>query len=200
LVSLWETSTCLFAAAKKELIQSVSDQYRLPNLTFNTLRLRIEHIRDHGSTERKKDSSRPSLWTLEHAEIAKYITREFNGEISRTAIWEMVVERLGEDNINGCSQFMVRLLQLLKRRRIRYKPTLNKNQKALRVAYTKHLMNTNFSEEVRTVFIDEKQFEVSLVSVYNLPAEDLTLTKRIRSKSNPVFLMVLVAVMTPRAD
>jgi hypothetical protein len=206
LVSLWETAhkrapgARLSAAAKEELVQSASDQCGLPNLTFNALRLRIEHIRDRGSTERKKGSGRPSLWTPEHAEMAKDIAREFNGEISRTAIWETVAERLGEDNVNSRSQFMVRLSQLLKRRRIRYKPTLNENQKALRVAYAKHSMDTNFSEEARTVFVDEKRFEASSVGVYNLPAEDSTPTKRIQSKSNPVFVMVLVAVMTPRAD
>jgi hypothetical protein len=50
------------------------------------------------------------------------------------------------------------------------------------------------------VFVDEKRFEASCVGVYNLPKEDVTPTKRIQSKSNPVFVMVLVAVMAPRKD
>jgi hypothetical protein len=162
--------------------------------------MRVERIRDRGRPERREGSSRPSLWTPEHGELAKDIAREFGGEISRTAIWETVAERLGPDNVNARSQFMARLSELLKRRRIRYKPTLNENQKVLRVAYAKHSMDTNFSEEARTVFVDEKRFEASSVGIYNLPVEDLTPTKRVQSKSNPVFVMVLVAVMTPRKE
>ena len=136
----------------------------------------------------------------EHADMAKEVAREFDGEVSRTAIWETVAERLGVENVNGRSQFLVRLSEVLKRRRIRVKPALNENQKELRAAYARHSIDTGFSEEARTVFVDEKRFEASCVGVYNLPVEDLTPTKRIQSKSNPVFVMVLVAVMTPRRE
>lgn len=206
LVSLWETAHKdapggrLSAAAKEKLVLSASSQCDLPILTFNALRLRIEYIRDRGSVKRKSGSGRPSLWTQEHADMAKEVAREFDGEVSRTAIWETVAERLGVENVNGRSQFLVRLSEVLKRRRIRVKPTLNENQKELRAAYARHSIDTGFSEEERTVFVDEKRFEASCVGVYNLPVEDLTPTKRIQSKSNPVFVMVLVAVMMPRRE
>ncbi len=204
LVSLWETAhkrapgAYLSAAAKDELVQSASDQCGLPNLTFEALRKRVDRIRERGSVERKPGSGRPSLWTDEHGEIAKEVAREFGGEISRTGIWETVSERLGSDNVNSRTQFIARLSEVLKRRRIRAKPTLNENQKAFRVAYAKHSIDSDFSEEARTVFVDEKRFEASCVGLYNLPKEDVTPTKRIQSKSNPVFVMVLVAVMAPR--
>jgi hypothetical protein len=206
LVALWETAherapgARLSAGAKEELVQSASDRCALPNLTFDALRMRVERIRGRGSTERKPGSGRPSLWTPEHGEMAKEVAREFGGEISRTAIWETVSERLGVENVNSRSKFIARLSDVLKRRRIRVKPTLNENQKTLRVAYARHSIDTGFSEEARTVFVDEKRFEASFVGVYNLPVEDSTPTKRIQSKSNPVFVMVLVAVMTPRKE
>ena len=206
LVALWETANeralgaRLSAGAKEELVQSASGRCALPNLTFDALRKRVEWIQDRGSLKRKSGSGRPSLWTHEHGEMAKEVAREFGGEISRTAIWETVAERLGPDNVNGRAQFVARLSEVLKRRRIRVKPTLNENQKALRVAYARHSIDTGFSEEARTVFVDEKRFEASFVGVYNLPVEDSTPTKRVQSKSNPVFVMVLVAVMAPRKE
>jgi hypothetical protein len=90
------------------------------------------------------------------------------------------------------------LSEIFKRRRIRCKPSLNENQKVARVAYARQAVESNFSDEARTIFVDEKRFEANSAGVYNLPVEDLTPTKKMQSKSNPVFVMVLVAIAAPR--
>ena len=61
-------------------------------------------------------------------------------------------------------------------------------------------MNRGFSDEEWTIFVDEKRFEATSNGVYNLPSEDLTPTRRVQSKSNPVFVMVLLAIAAPRGE
>ena len=138
------------------------------------------------------------MFTEEHTNAAKDVARAFGGEISRTGIFEAVVEHFGPANVNRRSQFLLWLSDYFKRRRIRCKPSLNVNQKLARVVYAQHAINTDFAEENRTIFVDEKRFEANAVGVYNLPVEDATPTRRMQSKSNPVFVMVLVAIMVPR--
>ncbi len=66
------------------------------------------------------------------------------------------------------------------------------------MAYARQAVESNFSDEARTIFVDEKRFEANSAGVYNLPVEDLTPTRKMQSKSNPVFVMVLVAIAAPR--
>jgi hypothetical protein len=122
----------------------------------------------------------------------------FGGDISRSAIYEVVAEQFDSPNVNKRSQFLRWLSDIFRRRRIRYKPTLNDTQKLARVAYAQHAVQTNFSDELRTIFVDEKRFEANSTGVYKLPVKDLTPTRRIQSKSNPLFVMILVAIAAPR--
>jgi hypothetical protein len=68
------------------------------------------------------------------------------------------------------------------------------------VAYARNAVDTGFSEDVRTIFVDEKRFEANATGIYNLPVEDSTPTRKMQSKSNPVFVMVLVAITEPRRN
>ncbi len=185
---------------KMSLVQRVSERCQLPELTFHALQMRVWRIQKRGTLQREPGSGRPRMFTEEHANAAKDVARAFGGEISRTGIFEAVVEQFGPANVNRRSQFLLWLSDYFKRRRIRCKPSLNENQKLARVVYAQHAVSTDFAEENRTIFVDEKRFEASAVGVYNLPVEDATPTRRMQSKSNPVFVMVLVAIMTPPRD
>jgi hypothetical protein len=44
----------------------------------------------------------------------------------------------------------------------------------LRIAYAQHAVDSDFSDEDRTIFVDEKRFEANSPGIYNLPIEDST--------------------------
>jgi hypothetical protein len=204
MLSLWESAyrrapnKYLNDALRQQLLRDVSDQCLLPGLTFHALSQRISNIQKRGSVARAPGSGRPRMFTEEHANAAREVARAYNGDISRSSIFETVAEKFGSEHVNKRSQFLYWLTEIFKRRRIRYKPTLSDEQKFARVAYAQHSISTDFSEENRTIFGDEKRFEAGSVGVYNLPVEDTTPTRRIQSRSNPVFVMVLVVVAAPR--
>jgi transposase len=204
MLSLWESAykragkKKLDKAQRQELLRLVGDHCGLPNLTFHALSQRVARMQDRGSLQRTPGSGRPRKFTEEHAEAAKDIARQFGGDISRSGIFELVAEKFGSENVNKRSQFLRWLSELFKRRRIRYKPSLNDKQKNLRIAYAQHAVDSDFSDEDRTIFVDEKRFEANSPGIYNLPIEDNTPTRRVQSRSNPVFVMVLVAVVAPR--
>jgi hypothetical protein len=166
---------------------------------FDVLRHRISRIRQRGTSARAPGSGRKKKFTEEHLEAAKEVAREFGGDISRTKIYETVAERFGPENVNSRSKFLENMREGFKRRRIRYKPTLNDGQKQDRVNYASAQIATDFKEESRSIFADEKRFEANS-SVFNLPIEDDTPQRRIQSKSNPVFVMELAVVMAPRGN
>jgi transposase len=204
MLSLWESAykragkKKLDKAQRQELLRLVGDHCGLPNLTFHALSQRVARMQDRGSLQRTPGSGRPRKFTEEHAEAAKDIARQFGGDISRSGIFELVAEKFGSENANKRSQFLRWLSELFKRRRIRYKPSLNDKQNNLRIAYAQHAVDSDFSDEDRTIFVDEKRFEANSPGIYNLPIEDNTPTRRVQSRSNPVFVMVLVAVVAPR--
>lgn len=185
---------------KFELVKQVSERCQLPDLTFDALRKRVKRILDRGTFSRTPGSGRPRLWTQQHEDAAKEASRAYGGDISRQGIFEVVMEKLGPENVNKRSQFFVRLAEMLKRRRIRYKPTLTETQMVDRIKYARDSVDRGFCDEERTIFVDEKRFEATSSGVYNLPVEDLTPTRRVQSKSNPVFVMVLLAIGAPRGE
>jgi hypothetical protein len=133
-------------------------------------------------------------------EAAKEVARKFGGDISRTKIYETVAAQFGAENVNSRSKFLENMREGFKRRRIRYRPTLNDGQKQDRVSYASAQITTDFKEESRSIFADEKRFEANSSGVFNLPVEDDTPQRRIQSKSNPVFAMELAVVMTPHGN
>jgi hypothetical protein len=66
------------------------------------------------------------------------------------------------------------------------------------VRYAEHQVNTGFREEERTVFSDEKWFQANAPVTLHIPQEDGTPPGFMQSKTNPVKLMMQVALMTPR--
>lgn len=206
IVLLWENahggsnSRYLKEEQRQELVKQVSERCQLPDLTFDALRMRVQRILSRGTFSRSPGSGRPRLWTPEHEEAAKEIARAHQGDISRQGIIEAVTAKFGRENVNGRSQMYARIGEIMKRRRIRYKPKLSDNQMLERVKYAQDSMNRGFSDEEWTIFVDEKRFEATSNGVYNLPSEDLTPTRRVQSKSNPVFVMVLLAIAAPRGE
>ncbi len=206
MLSLWNSAyrraprKYLTEEQRMELVRDVSDQCGLPGLTFRALSQRVSRIQERGTLERAPGSGRPRTFAEEHASAARQAARAFGGEISRTGIYELVAEQFGSENVNKRTQFLRWLSEIFKRRRIRCKPSLNDTQKVQRVAYAQNAVDTEFSEDVRTIFVDEKRFEASAAGIYNLPVEDSTPTRKMQSKSNPVFVMVLVAIMAPRRN
>ena len=55
------------------------------------------------------------MFTEEHTNAAKDVARAFGGEISRTGIFEAVVEQFGPANVNRRSQFLLWLSDYFKR-------------------------------------------------------------------------------------
>jgi transposase len=204
IVASWENAYARAGCARltgeqrDELVYEVSRNCELSDLDFHALQMRVQRIRERGTLVRAPGSGRPRKFTEEHAEAAREIARRFGGDISRTGIFEVVAERFGPENVNKRAQFLNWLSEIFKRRRIRYKPTLNESQMSLRVEYAKHSVETYFSDEERTIFADEKRFEANSSGVYNLPIEDASPIRRIQSRSNPVFVMVLLVIAAPR--
>ena len=204
LVSFWEDARRNSSGQyfkrfeREELLVRVNALPGISIPTFDALRQRIDHIKRRGSVSRAPGSGRKTKFAEEHMEAAKEVAREYGGDISRTKIYETVAEKFGPKNVNSRSKFLEHLQEGFKRRRIRYKPTLNERQKEDRVAYTSAQIEAEFQEEERTVFADEKRFEANSSGVFNLPLKDDTPQRRIQSRSNPVFVMELAVVMPPR--
>jgi hypothetical protein len=59
-------------------------------------------------------------------------------------------------------------------------------------------VNTGFKEEERTVFSDEKWFQANAPVTLRMPQEDGTPPGFMQSKTNPVKMMMQVALMAPR--
>jgi hypothetical protein len=184
MLSLWEDvytaagRKYLHEEERMELVRRVAVRCDLPDLTFDSLRKRISRIQEKEDVRREPGSGRPRKFTEAHANAAREVARAFGGELSRSGIYEVVAERFGAANVNRRSQFLKWLSEIFKRRRIRCKPSLNENQKVARVAYARQAVESNFSDEARTIFVDEKRFEANSAGVYNLPVEDLTPTKK----------------------
>jgi hypothetical protein len=66
------------------------------------------------------------------------------------------------------------------------------------VRYAEHQVNTGFREEEYTVFSDEKWFQANAPITLHIPQEDSTPLGFMQSKTNPVKVMMQVALMVPR--
>jgi hypothetical protein len=68
------------------------------------------------------------------------------------------------------------------------------------MAYAQAALDSDFAAEERTVFSDEKWFIATPPVTLRMPAEDKTPESRVQSKTNPVKVMMQVALMSPRGD
>ena len=154
--------------------------------------------------ERKPGSGRKSKFTDEIVERTKKTLRDSNYEISFPEAHETLVEEFRknnrEDEVPGRSQFLKYLRESgqFKRRRKKYHPTLTDKHKRDRVAYAEHQVKTGFAEEERTVFSDEKWFQANAPVTLRMPQEDGTPPGFMQSKTNPVKVMMQVALMAPQ--
>jgi hypothetical protein len=159
IISMWEDAHTnaerknLTTEMKMELVRRVSERCSLDLLTFDALRKRVTRIQDRGALQRAPGSGRQRIFNDEHADFARDVARSLGGDISRSAIFEATSARFGQENMNKRTQFLRWLVDMFKRRRIRYIPTLTDEQKRLRVAYAQHCLATDFSDENRTIFV-----------------------------------------------
>jgi hypothetical protein len=80
---------------------------------------------------------------------------------------------------------------------VRYRPRLTDGHRAKRVAFATEALSADPAKEQRIVFVDEKRFDVATTGILTLPEGDLTPQRYIQSRTNPLFVMVLVGVMKP---
>lgn len=182
-----------------ELLESIRQATGEHDLTWRAVKERVKRIRDKEVVTRLPGSGRKSTFTPEILEKTKNVSRSFGGDISATRMFEIVSEQV-EAPMCGKSTFLRHLKEdgKFKRRHVRYKPSLTDAQKRQRVAFAQSLIDNEFKNEDRIVFVDEKRFEVTSSGTLTLPAEDEIPNRYVQSKTNPVFVMVLVGVMKPR--
>jgi hypothetical protein len=189
---------------QEKLRNQVEKRTGLTFHSFKSLQKRYERIVGSGTVERKSGSGRKTKFTDEIVERTKKILRDSNYEISFPEAHETLLEEFRKENrekeVPGRSQFLKFLRESgqFKRRRKKYHPTLTDKHKVDRVAYAEHQVNTEFAEEERTVFSDEKWFQANAPVTLRMPQEDGTPPGFMQSKTNPVKVMVQVALMAPR--
>jgi hypothetical protein len=172
-----------------------------PNLTWDSVRRRVSRTREKLSTSRRPGSGRKTVVTPQLRDVAKTVARRYAGDVSRTAMYHEVEASMAGQQMVSKSTFM-RMMRGrdFKRRRVRYKPKLTEDHRTQRVDFAQHFLAADPELMRRIVFVDEKRFEVVTSGVLTLPAEDNTPKRSVQSKTNPVYVMVLVAVMEPRGD
>ena len=185
---------------RKDLLHKCHVLLNDGDLSYDALKKRIQRIRKNGTPKRKAGSGRPTTFTPDIAEEAAIISRQHGGEISRSALFDLVKESLGKEKTCSRSVFLDHLRSRFKRRRIRLKPTLSERQKEIRKDFARYHVDTNFADQSRTIYVDEKRFEAVGPGYFNLPVQDTTPTRSVQSKGNIPFVMVLAAVMEPRGD
>jgi hypothetical protein len=112
-------------------------------------------------------------------------------------MYELVKADVGTPNMCAKSTFLEHLNKTFKRRRVKYRPKLTESHRAKRVAFAKEALSAPPSKEQRIVFVDEKRFDVATSGTLTLLEGDLTPQRYIQSRTNPLFVMVLVGVMKP---
>ncbi len=170
-----------------------------PDLTWHAIQLRVGRMLDKGSYKRAPGSGRKTTMTPLVEEAAKEVSRLHRGDISGNEMYHQVKAKVGSPAMCGKSTFyrMVRGPKF-KRRRVRYRPKLTDQHKKNRVAFATEMLRAHPDLERRIIFVDEKRFEVVTGGTLLLPAEDDTPQRAIQSRTNPLFVMVLVGVMKPR--
>jgi hypothetical protein len=184
--------------AQLQLIQVATGD---ATLTWDSIRRRVNRMRDKQTTARVPGSGRKTVITPELREEAKAASRQSAGDTSRTSMFYVVQAKIGERRMCSKATFM-RMLngREFKRRRVRYRPKLTEDHMRQRVAFAQHYLALDPDVLRRIVYVDEKRFEVVTGGTLTLPAEDTTPQRAVQSRTNPVYVMVLVAVMEPRGD
>ena len=139
-----------------------------PDLTYNALRKRVGRVRDKGTPEQVPSPGRPRTFTPEMLEAAKRVSRAFGGEISRNEVFEQVSAEFGAQMCGRSTFYRALRNGAFKRRRVRYKPTLSEEQMVLRVEHATSFIASNFADDARIVFVDEKRFEATSPGILNL--------------------------------
>ncbi len=168
------------------------------NLTWRAAQERVARMRGKETVERIPGSGRPSTFTPQIEEAAVSVARRYAGDVSRTQMYEDVKAELGTPQMCSKSVFLDHLNgKQWKRRRVRYRPKLTDAHMERRVEFAQHFAAASDELERRIVFVDEKRFEVTTGGTLTLPVGDLTPQRQVQSRTNPVFVMVLVGVMKP---
>ncbi len=182
-----------------ELLGRLRVQIGDPDLTWDSVRRRVNRMRDKETFARAPGSGRKTTMTPLVQEAAKEVSRLHRGDISGNEMYHQVKAKVGSPAMCGKSTFY-RMVQgpKFKRRRVRYRPKLTDQHKKNRVAFATEMLHADADLEGRIVFVDEKRFEVVTGGTLLLAAEDPTPERAIQSRTNPLFVMVLVGVMKPR--
>lgn len=173
---------------------------------FAALRKRYYRAQDNGAFERKPGSGRKHKMTDEMVEMVKEILQSYNYECSYQQAYEDFMVKMRdqgrEEEAPKQSTFLkfVAESRLFKLRRKRCLPHVTEDHKAARIAYAKKGIDSGFVSEDRTVFSDEKLFTGTPAVTLRMPVEVKTPEHRVKSKSNPVKVMMQVVLMTPRGD
>jgi hypothetical protein len=182
-------------------INALLEQIRMAtgeaNLTWDGVQQRVARMREKETVARIPGSGRKSTFTPTIEESAVKVARAYGGEISRTHMFELVKADVGSPNMCAKSTFLEHLNKTFKRRRVRYRPRLTDGHRAKRIAFAKEALSAHPAKEQRIVFVDEKRFDVATTGTLTLPEGDLTPQRYIQSRTNPLFVMVLVGVMKP---
>jgi len=115
-------------------------------------------------------------------------------------MYDVVKADVGSPDMCSKATFMRHLNKTFKRRRVKYCPRLTEAHRSKRVAFAKDALSAPIEKEQRIVFVDEKRFDVATSGTLTLPEGDTTPLRYIQSRTNPLFVMVLVGVMKPVGD
>jgi hypothetical protein len=188
--------------SKKEilpLLDQIRDATGEADLTWDSVQRRVGRIREKETLTRLPGSERKSKFTPEVETKTVEVLRSFGGDVSRSHVFDVVKAEMGSPFMPAKSTFLRHLNNgNFKRKRVRYRPKLTESHMEKRVAFAKANLEDPVAKEERIVFVDEKRFEATSAGVLTMPVGDLTPRRAVQSKTNPVFVMVLVGVMKPQ--
>jgi hypothetical protein len=171
---------------------------READLTCDSVQRRVGRIREKETLTRLPGSERKSKFTPEVETKTVEVLRSFGGDVSRSHVFDVVKAEMGSPFMPAKSTFLRHLNNgNFKRKRVRYRPKLTESHMVKRVAFAKANLEDPVAKEER-IFVDEKRFEATSAGVLTMPVGDLTPRRAVQSKTNPVFVMVLVGVMKPQ--
>ncbi len=187
-----------FSAAEIEpLLNQLRSATGEHNLTWSALQQRVARMVEKETVRRVPGSGRASTFTPAVEDSAAKVARAHGGDISRTAMYDLVKADVGSPNMCAKSTFLRHLNKAFKRRRVKYRPRLTEAHRLKRVAFATDTLSAPIEKEQRIVFVDEKRFDVATAGTLTLPEGDVTPPRYIQSRTNPLFVMVLIGVMKP---
>lgn len=187
-----------FSAAESELVlEEMRDATGETNLTWDSAQQRVLRMRKKETVVRISGSGRKSTFTPSVEDAAARVARSHGGDISRSLMFDLVKAEVGSPKMCSRSTFLLHLNKKFKRRRVKYRPKLTESHQAKRVAFAEDFMSSSPKKEERIVFVDEKRFDVASAGTLTLPEGDNTPPRYLQSRTNPLFVMVLVGVMKP---